>query len=219
MENGIRSYGPGKFHTILDSHAYEFALDGVDEELSMGDGGGWYGLVQLGSDGADRIREIAEKDKDPLTRDEEHFLDSQAAVIFFERSDGIVEATWYNDELTAQQDWELIEEDFEDEDEDEDKEEDADFDFDLEDELESGAVITDARGGGYSTSFDGKHFEDFDDFDEALLALYVHSEETNYFPNFFYVNDCGNTDLLEVTPKKSGGRTVSVTSKTIQSWT
>ena len=118
MTNGIRSYGPGKFHTIIDSHAYEMALDGIDEEISIEDGGGWYGFMMLGADGAERIKEIAEEAKEPLTEDEENFLRQQAAVIFFERSDGIVEATWYNDELAAKQDWEEIENEFE-EDEDE----------------------------------------------------------------------------------------------------
>ena len=110
MTNGIRSYGPGKFHTIIDSHAYEMmALDGIDEEISIEGGGWYYGFMMLGADGAERIKEIAEEAKEPLTEDEENFLRQQAAVIFFERSDGIVETTWYNDELAAKQDWEEIE--------------------------------------------------------------------------------------------------------------
>ena len=112
MTNGIRSYGPGKFHTIIDSHAYEMALEGIDEEISIENGGGWYGFMMLGADGAERIKEIAEEAKEPLTEDEENFLRQQAAVIFFERSDGIVEATWYNDELAAKQDWEEIENEY-----------------------------------------------------------------------------------------------------------
>jgi hypothetical protein len=115
----IRPYGPGKFSTILDSYAYDLVLDGfVDEEISIGEGNGWYGLIQLGSDGADSIRKIAKEQKDPLTPDEEEFLSKQAAVIFFERSDGIVETTWHDDELTAQQDWEELEAEFEEEEED-----------------------------------------------------------------------------------------------------
>jgi hypothetical protein len=119
-EGGIRPYGPGKFNTFLDSYTYDLVLDGfVDEEISLGDGNGWYGLIQLGSDGAGRIRKIAEENKDPLTHDEEEFLARQAAVIFFERSDGIVETTWHDDELTAQQDWEEIEAEFEEDEEEE----------------------------------------------------------------------------------------------------
>jgi hypothetical protein len=113
----LRPYGPGKFSTILDSYTHEFGLDGVDEELSLDDGGGWYGLIQLGSDGAARIQEIAEQNKDPLTHDEKEFLEKQAAVILFERSDGIVEATWYDDEQAAQENWEEIEAEFEEEEE------------------------------------------------------------------------------------------------------
>jgi hypothetical protein len=118
MAQGIRSYGPGKFHTILDGYAYEFTLDGADEELSVGDGPEWYGLIQLGADGVERIREIAKEQKDELTPDEEAFLETQAAIIFYERSDGIVEATWYGDERAAQEDWEEIEAEFEEEEDD-----------------------------------------------------------------------------------------------------
>ncbi len=122
---GIRSYGPGKFYKIIDEYAYDMVLDGgADEEASFEEGGGWYGLLRLGSDGADRIREIAVEHDDEITRDEEKLLNSSAAVIFFERSDGIVEATWYDDALTAEQDWEEIESDVYGEEEENEDEED-----------------------------------------------------------------------------------------------
>lgn len=101
---------------------------------------------------------------------------------------------------------------------DEDPEEEDDDDFDLETELEDGAVVSDARGGGYSVSFGGKHLGDFDDFDEALLEAYRHAEKSNYFPNFFYVNDRGNTDLLSVEPDVVRSKIVGVTNKIIKSW-
>lgn len=111
----------------------------------------------------------------------------------------------------------VLEEDDEDEEEDDEPEEDDD-DFDLETELEDGAVVSDARGGGYSVSFGGKHLGDFDDFDEALLEAYRQAEKSNYFPNFFYVNDRGNTDLLSVEPDVVRSKIVGVTNKIIKSW-
>jgi hypothetical protein len=108
----IRRYGPGKFHTLLDSFAYELTLDGVDEEESYGEGGGWYGLVWLEDGDRTRIREIA---GDDLTEDEETLLDDTVAIIFFERSDGIVETDWFNDEEEAEEQWEDIRAEFEEE--------------------------------------------------------------------------------------------------------
>jgi vacuolar-type H+-ATPase subunit I/STV1 len=102
--------------------------------------------------------------------------------------------------------------------EDDEDELEEDEDFDLESELEDAIVISDTRGGGYSVSFSGKHIGEFDDFDEALLEAYRRAEKDNYFPNFFYVNDHGNTDLLSVKPDMVRGKLVGVTSEIVKSW-
>ena len=143
----------------------------------------------------------------------------RASEVFTETFDGVM---W---ELSPEEFVEAIEgtkakeyiDVVESEDDDEEPDED-DEDFDLESELEDAAVVSDARGGGYSVSFSGKHIGDFDDFDEALLEAYRYAKKSNYFPNFFYVNDRGNTDLLSVKPDMVRGKLVGVTSEIIKSW-
>jgi CO dehydrogenase/acetyl-CoA synthase beta subunit len=120
---GIRSYGPGKFYTLLDSFAFEMTLNGgVDEEASYGEGGGWYGLVWINDDAREQICEIAKEEKDPLTEEEQDLLDESLAVIFFERSDGIVEADWFDSKKEAEQAWAEILVDTEEEEEEEEEE-------------------------------------------------------------------------------------------------
>lgn len=125
-DEGIRSYGPGKFATILDSHAFTVTLDGgADEEATYPqEGSGWYGLLWIDKDTINRVHEIAAEEKDNLTEEEEDLLDDSAAVIFFERSDGIVEADWFDNKREAEEEWANILVDTEgDEDEDEEDEE------------------------------------------------------------------------------------------------
>ena len=122
-EKGIRSYGPGKFATVLDSYAYELTLDGgADEEESYPqEGSGWYGLVWVDPDTRRAVREIAEADMGPLTEEEEELLADTSAVVLFERSDGIVEVDWFDDKEEAEEEWADILVDTEgDEDEEED---------------------------------------------------------------------------------------------------
>lgn len=108
----IRPYGHGKFSTILDSYAYGLTLDGgADEEESIPDGGGWYGLVLIDDEARNAVHQNAASDGDELTEEEEQKLDESVAVILFERSDGIVETTWFEDEGEAEDAWEEIQED------------------------------------------------------------------------------------------------------------
>lgn len=117
----IRSYGPGKFHKIIDEYVYAMTLDGgADREESYPEGGGWFGFVAIGRKDRDRIREIAyDEHGDQLTDDEEDLLSDAVAIILFERSDGIVEAEWYDDKDEAEEAWFEIEEEFEGDEEDE----------------------------------------------------------------------------------------------------
>lgn len=139
-EDGIRSYGPGKFYTVLDSYAYEVTGDGgADEEATYpAEGSGWYGLVWLDKDTRDQINEVADAedgddDHGGLTGEELDLLNDSVAVIFFERSDGIVEADWFDTKDEAEKAWANVlvdteegEEEENDEDEDEDEEEEED---------------------------------------------------------------------------------------------
>ena len=221
-DDGIRPYGPGKFHTLIDSFAFEVAGDGVDEEASYGEGGGWYGLVLLDAPTRKRVAEVAAKNRDALTEDEQELLDDSIAIIFFERSDGIVEADWFEDKEKAEQAWAEIEADTAEEDdeeeEEEEEEENEEDDFDLEGEMETGVVIRDARGGKFSVSLEGKSLGSFSDFDDALLAGLQKANDANYFPNVFHVNDHGNVDLLAVTPEIKRGKVVKVEYTIERSW-
>jgi hypothetical protein len=129
-EDGIRSYGPGKFYTVLDSYAYEVSGDGgADEEASYGEGNGWDGLLWVDKNLSESIREIAKENDDELTEEEEDLLKSSKAVIFFERSDGIVEADWFDTKDEAQKAWANVlvatEEGEEEEDDEEEEEEES----------------------------------------------------------------------------------------------
>ena len=217
-DEGIRSYGPGKFHTLIDSYAFEVAGDGVDEEASYGEGDGWYGLVLLDGPTRKRVAEVAAENKDELTEDEQELLDDSVAVIFFERSDGIVEADWFEDKTKAEEAWTDIEADTEEEKEEEEEEEEEEDDFDLEGEMETGLVITDTRGGKYSVSLEGKSLGSFSDFDDALKRGAQAMQDQNFFPNVFHVNDRGNVDLLAVTPEIKRGKVVKVEYTIERSW-
>lgn len=120
-QDGIRSYGPGKFYTVLDSYAFGVTLDdGADEEESYPEGGGWYGLLWVDESTRNAVRENASEDDDQLTSEEEELLRESVAVIFFERSDGIVSADWYDGRKEAEDEWATIQEEFEESEEEDD---------------------------------------------------------------------------------------------------
>src|SRR6266699_2578944 len=92
MTDKIRSYGPGKFNTILDSYVYEVSLDGgCDDEIGSVDEGGWFGMMRNG-------RTIF-RDHDPLLETlneaEQELLTTSAGVIIEEDSQGFVHVTYY----------------------------------------------------------------------------------------------------------------------------
>jgi hypothetical protein len=95
---------------------------------------------------------------------------------------------------------------------------DEDDDFDLQSELQEGAAIQDARGGGYDVSFSGRYVDHAREFSEALLIVLQKMDKDKYYPNVFYVNDRGNVDLLAVKPKMRKGKIVGASYKTLQSW-
>lgn len=113
---GIRSYGPGKFTHLIDSFAWDLAMEwSADWECSDPNGGEWYGFVELNAPERARLREIALESGQGLVQDEEEFLDDSVAIILRERTDGIVEATWYDDAAEAAKDWAKVEEEFQEE--------------------------------------------------------------------------------------------------------
>ena len=114
---GIRPYGPGKFNTMLDAYVYQVSLDGgCDEEESLGDGQGWYGIMRNG-------RTIF-RDHDPmletLNTDEQELLTSSAGVILSEDSQGFVYVSYYEDKDKLERKWAEIQTQFTSDDEESD---------------------------------------------------------------------------------------------------
>jgi len=199
MAKGIRSYGPGKYSKIIDSYAYDVAIDGaLDEEESYPDGGGWYGLLLLDKQARDAIRQAGHYAEDDLTKDEKNLLDDSAAVIFFERSDGIVEVDWFENKQEALDAWTKIEEEFAEPDEDEPEEDDEAF---SEEEMREGYVISDGRRGGYDVAHSGRSAGHYSSVEDALDAISDKMEKDQFFPNIYFVNDHGNVDLIDANGK------------------
>jgi hypothetical protein len=98
-----------------------------------------------------------------------------------------------------------------------DDDRDGQDDFDLQGELRTGMIIGDERG-GYSVSLEGKYLGSFKSFDKALIFAEQHMHDHSYWPNVFYVNERGNTDLLAPKPKVVKGKVIKVPYKTIRSW-
>jgi hypothetical protein len=99
----IRSCGPGKFSTILDSYVYSVSLDGGcdDETGDVAETGVWYGLMRHG-------RTIF-RDHDPqlesLNDDEQEKLTGCAGVIVSEDSSGFVAVVYYDTDEQLDQAW------------------------------------------------------------------------------------------------------------------
>lgn len=112
QSKGIRSYGPGKFSTILDSYVYQVSLNGgCDEEEGSSDAGGWYGIMRQG-------RTIF-RDHDPLLEslndDEQAQLTSCAGVILYEDSQGFVYVDYFDNADLIETKWRAIVAEHEDE--------------------------------------------------------------------------------------------------------
>lgn len=205
MGEGIRSYGPGKFHNVIDEYVYEACLNQgtPDEEISH-EGFGWFALLLLDTSARDFIREIAADEGDVLTDEEQDMISESEALILHERSDGIVEVDWYDRPSQAKQVWAELEEELADDEDDGDEEQfDDEGDEDDEDdpfsdeEMIEGYVISDARGGGYTVMHSHKHVGNYRSVDAAVDAINSKMEREKFFPNIYYVNDHGNIDLLD----------------------
>lgn len=109
--------GAGKFDSDLDAAIYSLSLDGgPDEEASYGDGNGSYGLMRDGADIAKAIvdrRRFAPEEVEGVDADDLEFLRTtgKAGAIFYERSDGIVEVSYYQSKADMDRDWAKVEED------------------------------------------------------------------------------------------------------------
>ena len=107
MESEIRSYGPGKFDTVMDQYVYQVSLDGgCDDEISsLAWGDNWYGMMRNGS--------TIFRDHDPfldrLNEPEQEKLTSAAGVILCETSDGFITVDYFATDAELDTAWEGIE--------------------------------------------------------------------------------------------------------------
>ena len=101
-EKGIRSYGPGKFSTMVDAYVYSVSLDGCDETHgSCSENGVWIGRM---SPGRGILRDMC-SDTEPLNEDEARLLTACAGVILEENDQGFVSVTYYQTDDELQYDW------------------------------------------------------------------------------------------------------------------
>ena len=113
MTDEIRSYGPGKFSTVMDEFIYKLSLEyGVDEEHSYPDGGGWWGLFRgpffLDTFGDDNLSAIGIPN---LNSAEQEFICESASsgAIMHEDSQGLVEVDYFSNEEELEFVWSLVE--------------------------------------------------------------------------------------------------------------
>lgn len=97
--SGIRSCGPGKFDTILDSYVYELFNEGMgSEECGDVQTTGWYGTIHLGPDALREIERVAADDGDTLTDEERDLILDSGAAIISEDNQGFVGVDYYDDD-------------------------------------------------------------------------------------------------------------------------
>jgi hypothetical protein len=101
--------GPGKFAAGRFNRATAYVYDlSPDAQIGSVDELGWYGLVYLNIELANRVVELGWKpdtDADPESKPD--------SVILYEDTQGFVTATFYDSEDAADTDWETIEEQYE----------------------------------------------------------------------------------------------------------
>ena len=84
----------------------------------------------------------------------------------------------------------------------------------LRSEMEMGYVIQDAKGkAGYDVYHYHKHLFYSDSWDQVIREIVKERNRVGFWPNVFYVNERGNTDLLVIKKQGRGFR-----SEIIQSW-
>ena len=92
-ETGIRSYGPGKFNTMLDAYVYSVSLEGsTDDEISSEYSGTWYGLIRHGH----TIWSDQDPDREALTEAEADYLRACAGAILTEDTQGFVYVEYFD---------------------------------------------------------------------------------------------------------------------------
>ena len=106
MADEIRSYGPGKFSTLVDEAVYGLSLDGPDETLAE-EGFGSRTLLRGG------LLEAMAYASVPLNSAENDFLSRQVGCVLTETTDGTVQVDYYDDPEVLEGAWADVQADFE----------------------------------------------------------------------------------------------------------
>lgn len=115
----LRTYGPGKFNTVLDSVVYQLTSEGCDEETgSVSVTGVWYGLLR----GA--LKESLYPGSKELNDEELAFLEAhKAGAIVSENDQGFVSVEYFKSAEEMNSAWSEIVSETETDDEDDEDEE------------------------------------------------------------------------------------------------
>jgi len=104
----IRSYGPGKFDTIIDSYVYELSLNGADDEAgSVTENGIWYGLMR-GLKVGGQFSDFTAEQLNEMNASEKAFLRAQKGAIISENDQGFVTVDYYKDKASLEDEWATI---------------------------------------------------------------------------------------------------------------
>jgi hypothetical protein len=109
-EDEIRTCGPGKFNTILDSYIYTTSLDGCDDEAGSGQDQ-WVGLLRgpIPCKGSDMdVWAAARIDGWDLNAAEIRQLNECEGIIIREDSSGFVDVEYYDTARELELAWVLI---------------------------------------------------------------------------------------------------------------
>jgi hypothetical protein len=110
----IRSYGPGKFDTKLDSYLYELSLDGCDDELGDAQELGWYGTLLFGPTTVSEVQQVASEHHDALNVAEIEALKDSFGVLLREGSEGFVSVMFFRNKRDMDSAWQDVMEEYED---------------------------------------------------------------------------------------------------------
>ncbi len=106
----IRSYGPGKFNTIVDSYVYDLAGNGCDEEGGdVQENGTWYGLMRDTFKLEGPFVDFTPEQLANMTQAERELLTTTAGVIISEDDQGFVTVEYFDTAEQLEAAWSEVE--------------------------------------------------------------------------------------------------------------
>ena len=105
---GWRSYGPGKYDSIVDQYVHALTMDGwtSEETGDVQENGTWYGLVKFNL--AD-IEKVAREEEDELTAEEREELSTTVGAIVHEDDQGFVGVNYFDSVAKMNKAWKAVE--------------------------------------------------------------------------------------------------------------